>query len=165
MSEEKAFKYFDTPDGHDTFKKLECLMKPILPSAIGIGLFDIILVSKPKGYLPTIGRLMYVSSPFLAAGATFVFVTNGVASVRNKDDKLNWFLGGFATGTVFGAWRRNAMMGFNLGMAFGFIAFLRKLAAQNNFILFPRMKLRYHDVTIQDWTITKERPGKWVTSE
>lgn len=165
MSEEKPYKYFDTPDGQDTFKKLECLMKPMLPTAVGIGLFDIIFVSKPKGYLPTIGRLMYVSSPILAASATFVFVTNGMASVRNKDDRLNWFMGGFATGTIFGAWRRSGMMGFNLGMAFGFFAFLRKMAIQSNFTLFPDMKVMHHNITVKDWTLTKERPRKWLTSE
>lgn len=165
MSEEKPFRYFDSPDGQDIFKKLQCLMKPTILTAVGIGFADIVLVSKPKGYLPTIGRLMYISSPILAASATFVLTTNGVASIRNKDDKLNWFMGGFATGTVFGALKRSGMLGFNLGMAFGFLAFLKKMAVENNFQLSPDIKFKYHEVHVQDWTFTKERPRKWLTSE
>lgn len=165
MSEQKPFKYFDSPDGHDTFKKVQCLMKPTIFISGAIGLFDVVCLSQPKGYLPTIGRLMYVSSPFIAATTTFVLVSNGLGSVRNKDDKLNWFVGGFATGTIFGAWRRSGMMGFNLGMALGLVALLRKMAVEQNVTLFPDPKPRYHEVHVHDWTLTKDRPGKWVTSE
>lgn len=163
MSLQKPYKYFDTPDGYDVGKKLICLMKPIVTIALPIGLADVILVTRPKGYLAVLGRMAYVSSPIFGASLSFLVVTNGLASIRNKEDKLNWFLGGFSAGSIFGAFARNRMLGFNLGIAFGTIAFLRKYAAECDFVLFPDFKF-YHDGPIaSDWTLTKYRPGNWTT--
>lgn len=165
MSEENPYSYFDTPDGQDVDKKLKCFMKPTLQYTLGIALGDIVLYSKPKGYLSTVGRVAYISSPILAAGGTFVLATNTAAAIRKKDDKLNWFMGGFASGTIFGAWRRSGMLGFNLGMALGLIAFLKKMAVENNYTIFPELKVKFHEVHVQDWTLTKDRPRNWVTHE
>lgn len=165
MSEEKSYNYFDTPDGQDIDKKLKCFLKPTLQWAVGIAISDVLLYSRPKGYLPIIGRIAYISSPIVAAGGTFVLATNTAAIIRKKDDKLNWFLGGFASGSIFGAWRRNGMLGFNLGIAFGVLAFLRKLAVENNYTIFPSFKVKFHEVHVQDWSLTKDRPRNWVTHE
>lgn len=165
MSPVKPYKYFDTPSGYDVDKKFMCLMKPTFVTAATLGFGDVFLFSKPKGYGSIITRVVYLSSPLFASSLSFLLVTNGLAGIRKKDDKLNWFLGGFSAGTIFGAFRGNGMLGFNLGMAFGAMAFIRKMAAENNFELIPPYKL-YHDGPIAtDWTLTKHIPGNWTTGE
>lgn len=167
MSAEKPYEYFDTPDGHDVFKKLRCFMGPTTEWAVGLGIADVALNSHPKGYLATLTRMAYIGSPIIGAGATFVLATNALASIRKKDDKLNWFLGGFAAGTVFGAWKRNGFLGFNVGMAFGIIACLKKYTVEMNYTILPDMTkgIQHHNVYIYDWSLTKERPGNWTTGK
>lgn len=165
MAQKKPYHYLDSPDGEDIFKKLWYVMKPTTLAAGFVGLSDILLYSHPKGYVPTLSRLAYMGTPILAAGATFVLTVNSLASIRKKDDKLNWFLGGFATGTIFGAWTRNKMLGFNLGMFLGFVAFLNKMGIENKFDIIPKRQRIIYDVNRIDWTLFKDRPGNWTTGK
>ncbi|XP_056637483.1 uncharacterized protein LOC130445692 [Diorhabda sublineata] len=168
MSQEvKPYKYFDTPDGCDVFRKLWCVMKPATLTAFGIGTFDVLAWSHPKGYLPTFGRYIYVGTPILGASATFVLVTNGVTSLRKKDDRLNWFIGGFSAGAFVGAWKKNPMVGFNTGMVFGILAVCRKVLQENNWNVIPpdNIPIASQNVWNYDFSLTRDRPGNWTTGK
>lgn len=166
MSEGKPYEYFDTPDGYDVDKKLICLLKPTTLVALTVGFGEVITFSKPKGYLQGIGRVAYISSPFFASSLSFLVVTNGLASLRKKDDKLNWFLGGFSVGPVWGAFTRNRAVGFNLGLFVGALCFLKKLAVEKGYVLYnPNIKLYHSNIVASDYTLTKHIPGNWTTGK
>ncbi|CAG9834860.1 unnamed protein product [Diabrotica balteata] len=160
----KTYSYFDTPDGHDVLEKFWCVMKPASLTAFGIGTIDVVAWSHPKGYLPTLGRYAYMGFPIVGASAAFVLVTNASASLRKKDDNWNWFIGGFSAGSVLGAWKRHAMIGFNCGMFFGILAVCRKIMADNNWEVTPSVTpVATQNAWNYDFTLTKERPGNWTT--
>lgn len=140
-------------------------MAPTALTASSIALYDIFLYSKPKGYLPIVGRAAFVSAPIFASSATFILVSNGVGSIRKKDDLFNWFMGGFAVGPIFGAIKRSGMFGFNLGMALGLIGLLTKYAVQRDYTIFRDTQFYHTGFIATDWTFTKERKGNWTTGE
>lgn len=161
----KQFNYFSAPDGENVYAKLAHLMKPAAITATGLAISDVMLVSHPKGYLSTISRLVYVGSPFVGATAAFVLTTNGLASIRKKQDKWNWFAGGMCAGSVFGAWKRSVTIGFHFGVVIGLAAVLTKLANEKGWDLFPMDTPISHMVIWDpDWTLIKERPKNWVKS-
>ncbi|XP_023019619.1 NADH dehydrogenase (ubiquinone) B14.7 subunit [Leptinotarsa decemlineata] len=163
----RPYKYFDTPDGHDVFKKYLCLLKPAGQVTAAAGIFDVVAWSHPKGYLPILGRFVYVGTPIIGATTAFVFTTNGLASLRNKDDKLNWFLGGFAAGALVGAWRGKTMFGFNLGMLFGLMAVVRKYSEDRGWQFSPPngVPIMNQGIWQYDFSLFKERPRTWTTGK
>ncbi|VEN52141.1 unnamed protein product [Callosobruchus maculatus] len=167
MAQLRPYRYFDTPDGQDTFKKLWAVMKPAIPTTFFIGTADVLLHSHPKGYMETLGRYGYIAFPIIGASTVFVCTTNIAASVRNKDDKINWFLGGFAAGAMMGVWRKRAMTGWNMGMLFGFLAVMRKHAQENGWNITPPddTPIATRGIWEVDWTLTAERPRNWTTGK
>ncbi|CAH1117297.1 unnamed protein product [Phaedon cochleariae] len=166
-SEIKPYSYFDAPSGEDVFNKWYCLMKPTALTAAGIGIFDVLAWSHPKGYLPTLGRLVHVCWPLFGASTAFVVTSNISSSLRKKDDNLNWFIGGFAAGSVFGLWRKRTIVGFNMGMLFGTLAVIRKIMHDNNWLVTPPndIVIGSQGVWDYDFTLTKHRPGNWTTGK
>lgn len=168
VQQQKPYRYFDTPDGQDTFKKLWCVLKPTSLVALGISTCDVMLYSHPKGYLQTLGRYAYVGLPIVGVSTAFVCTTNLVASLRHKDDKINWFLGGFAAGSVFGVWSRRTIVGFNMGMVLGIFAIVKKTAVENGWALHPAEFKTMHRgawAATPDFTLTAERPRNWTTTK
>lgn len=163
--EVKPYSYFDTPDGEDVIKKLWYVLKPTSLVAVGLSIADVLTVSQPKTYLQILGRFAYVSTPVLAAASSFVIITNMAASVRKKDDKFNWAVGGYAVGTVFGVWRKNFGQGLLVGTMAAAIAVGKKRAVQNNYTIIPPWNVQYSgsDAFSGDYTLTKERPKNWTT--
>lgn len=113
-------------------------------------------------------RYVYVSAPVYAATAAFVGVSNISGSIRKKDDGLNWLAGGFAAGSLLGAYLKSYKVGCIAGTAFGVIAFGVKTADLKNFPLYKKKIViaeggaRSHKF---DWTLTQERPRNWVAGE
>lgn len=161
---EEPYRYSNTPDGEDISKKFKYVMVPTMQWAIGIGLADIVLYSKPKGYFQTMRRMVYIASPIMLAGASFVLVTNLLAKYREKDDKLNWFSGGFAAGVLTSMYAKKNMTRFNFGMFIGVIMLLRKHAFQTQSILLPKIEHRIRNFS-WDGTYTRNRPGNWTSRE
>lgn len=60
------------------------------------------MYTKPQGYVPTLGAYVRSTVPLAGAGAVFAAVTCASTSLRGKDDKLNYFLGGSAAGGIIG---------------------------------------------------------------
>jgi len=167
-SPKKKYQYFDSPDGEDTFKKLWCVLKPTLPAAAFIGMCDVAVWSQPKGYLNTAVRYSAVVLPIIGIASTFVVATNGIASIRQKDDRINWFFGGFIAGSTFGILTRNKMFGFNMGILGGIAATIRKAADQQGWEIIPKdTKLRIGGATVclRDYSLTAEKPRNWTTGK
>ncbi|CAG9760222.1 unnamed protein product [Ceutorhynchus assimilis] len=158
--------YFDTPDGEDVMKKLWCVVRPTLPTATLIGIGDVLLYSYPKGYLNSALRFTAVAAPIVGIASTFVLVTNGMTSLRKKDDKLNWFVGGFVAGSCVGLVKRNRMWGFNTGMLFGILGVIRKECAQRGYEISPsnppRSRRGGATSCLMDLSLTAERPRNWT---
>lgn len=167
MSKEiKPYRYFDTPDGQDVVQKLWFVLKPTFYTAIGFSTCDVLLRSYPKTYSQLIGRYLYITGPMLAISSTFVIVTNLAASIRKKeDDVLNWAIGGYAAGGIYGVWRKSTPTGLLVGTAFALIAMGKKLAVQNNYTLFPPFSPMHNGPLVgrYDYTLTKERPKNYTT--
>ncbi|KAJ8925947.1 hypothetical protein NQ315_009800 [Exocentrus adspersus] len=136
-AETRPYKYFDTPDGQDTFKKLWAALKPTAMIAFGVATTDVMLYSHPKGYLPTLARYATVGLPIMGVTTTFVCTTNMVTSLRKKDDLFNWFVGGFAAGSVFGFITKKPMVGFNMGMLLGVAAMIKKHGVDHGWVFHP----------------------------
>lgn len=60
------------------------------------------MLSKTQGYVPTLACYVRSTVPAAAAGATFAAVTCAATTLRKKDDKINYFLGGASAGGIFG---------------------------------------------------------------
>ncbi|KAL1501941.1 hypothetical protein ABEB36_007168 [Hypothenemus hampei] len=165
----KPYKYLDTPDGYDVDKKLWSVLKPTIPLAGLAGLSDVLLVSHPKGVYNSAVRFAGVTLPIVGVASTFVLVTNGLASFREKDDHLNWFVGGFAAGSLIGAVTKNKFLGFNMGMAFGIFGLIRKEMAIHGWtITNPNYHIKQTNIgtnVLLDFSITDERPGNWTTGK
>lgn len=111
-------------------------------------------------------RYVYLTTPAVAAGATFVAVSNISGSIRKKDDALNWFVGGFASGSVLGAYFKSYKIGMLTATAFGLLAMGLKVAHLNNFKVYNDNKYAIQGRVVAhrlDWTLTSERPRNWTT--
>lgn len=160
-----SYKYYDTPMGEDVFKKLWVSGRIAGAAGLLISTCDVMLYSYPKGYLQTMGRYIYITGPFIATAAAFTTTANMLASARGKDDRLNYFLGGVAAGTIIGTWRKSLMVGFAFSVAFGVMGIVRKDALDNNWLFNPPVVRSYSGPNAHnyDFTLTKERPRNWTT--
>ncbi|KAJ3649825.1 hypothetical protein Zmor_021545 [Zophobas morio] len=167
--ESKAFDYAKSPDGEDVFPKLAAIFKPVALTAFGVSTLDVMLYSHPKGYMQTLGRYIHFSWPIFGAATAFVLGSNIAGSVRAKDDRLNWFIGGMMAGSVYGVWRRTTVGGLAVGVALGMLAVGKKYANLNGtHLLYPdKFNVQYGGFRSgqQDWTLMKHRPGNWTTGE
>lgn len=159
------YKYFDTPDGQDTIKKLWVATKSMAVVSLTVATADVLLYSHPKGYLSTLGRYAYICFPLLGMSTAFVMLKNSAANVRGKDDKLNWVIGALAAGGIFGAWRKSVTAGFTACSTLSGIAMLKKHALQNNWTLLDyETKIQEGGIRSvrHDFTLTAHRPGNWI---
>lgn len=76
----------------------------IFPSLAGlvVSTYDVLMYTKPQGYVPTLGAYLRSTVPLAGAGAAFAAVTCASTALRGKDDKLNYFLGGSSAGGIIG---------------------------------------------------------------
>ncbi|ENN79451.1 uncharacterized protein LOC109534839 [Dendroctonus ponderosae] len=162
----QTYSYFDTPDGEETGKKLLCVLRTAVPASISVALGNVMLYSHPKGIVNTGLKMASITLPMVGIASTFVLATNGLASIRKKDDHLNWFLGGFLAGSCTGLWRRNRMFGFNMGMLGGILAAVRKELLVQGWDIVPQ-DYQFHPggptFCLMDYSLTKERPKNWTT--
>ncbi|XP_060536643.1 uncharacterized protein LOC132708365 [Cylas formicarius] len=166
--ESKPYRYFDTPDGEDVFKKLWIVLKPSAVLAVAASTTDVLLYSKPKGFINILFRFSSISFPILTVSTAFVLSTNLVASIRKTNDNTNWFLGGFTAGTTFGFLTRRPMIGFNMGLLLGVAALVKKNSQLSGYTLTPpsvktsrgSLWLLHHDLSL-----LAERPRNWTTGQ
>lgn len=80
-------KYYDSPEGKDAFGKMFVANKYAIGAGLGWSTADILFVSKPQGYLPTIGRYIHFTGPFVGMASAFTMATLTATNIRGKDDK------------------------------------------------------------------------------
>ncbi|XP_047473562.1 NADH dehydrogenase [ubiquinone] 1 alpha subcomplex subunit 11-like [Penaeus chinensis] len=86
--------YTDNPDGKECFQKIWACTKYSGMLGLVVSTYDVLMYTKPQGYVPTLGAYIRSTVPLAGAGAVFAAVTCASTSLRGKDDKLNYFLGG-----------------------------------------------------------------------
>lgn len=92
------YRYYQTPDGEEYAQKLYWLVRPAIDLGFFLGVTDVMLVTRPIGWLPLIERFTRVSiRPIMTA---FIFETTVymATKLRKKDDGFNHVFGGLACG-------------------------------------------------------------------
>ncbi|XP_045466567.1 uncharacterized protein LOC123675263 [Harmonia axyridis] len=161
----KKYDYFAKPDGEDIPQKLWYTLQPAVAAALSLSTIDVMLMSKPKGYVNILMRYAYVSFPVIGCTAAFVLTSNFVGALRKESDRVNWAVGGAAAGGVVGIWSRKPSTGCLCAIAFGFLGALRKFAADNNIVINPTDSRAHFSLRSggYDYTLAKEIPGKYTT--
>jgi NADH dehydrogenase (ubiquinone) 1 alpha subcomplex subunit 11 len=163
-----GYSYYDTPDGEDCFKKLWYTTKIAAVSGLVVSAIDVRLYSHAQGLYPTAARFAHFTLPFIGMAAAFTATTCLATSVRHKNDKLNYFLGGCAAGGVYGAWRRSFVAGFAGSIILGTMAVVKKMSLEEGWEIIPEEILHSYGSlrgSRHDWTVTAPRPKTWKESE
>ncbi|XP_071454704.1 NADH dehydrogenase [ubiquinone] 1 alpha subcomplex subunit 11 [Hetaerina americana] len=162
-----SYQYYDTPDGEDCFKKLWISTKYASMIGLAASTGDVLLLSHPKGYFQTAARYVVITAPLVGMAATFTLSTCALTSIRKRDDHLNYFLGGCATGSVYGAVRKCGVTGFVSSLIFGVGAVVLKSFVVNDWPFFRMKYARAYggvDHYLNDWTLLKPYPRRWKKS-
>ena len=134
--------YYDAPEGQDLAGKMIATNRFALTGTTAYAVADILMLSKPKGYLPTIARFCYFALPAIGMATAFTMTTFFATNLREKNDKLNYALGGIAAGGVCGAWRRNVGKGLAMSGIFAVAAIIKKMSIDEGWEFFPEIKHR-----------------------
>ncbi|XP_067634178.1 NADH dehydrogenase [ubiquinone] 1 alpha subcomplex subunit 11 [Eurosta solidaginis] len=158
MSMLKSFQYYNHPEGQDIFGKMVATNKYAAVTGLFYSVADVLMYSKPKGYLPTLGRIAYIIGPMMGMASAFTLTTYASTNIRGKDDKFNYFLGGFAAGGVYGAWQKNHVSGLVVGLFLGIAGGVKKLSKQEGWEFFPNVVHRSGNLFIEehDFTLMKD---------
>jgi len=132
-----GYKYYDSPEGQDCFPKMWYLTKNALKVGVVAATWDVLLYSHPKGYAQTAGRFLFYTGPLAAMAAGFAATTCVANSVRGKDDRTNYVLGGLTSGVVFGAWARNLRAGVYGSAILATAAYVKKMSVEQGWEFFP----------------------------
>ncbi|KAK7864964.1 hypothetical protein R5R35_004946 [Gryllus longicercus] len=160
-----VYKYYDSPEGEDCFKKLWFTTKIAAAAGLTWSTLDVILHSHPQGYVQTVARYGHFTLPFIGIAAAFTTTVCVATSVRKKDDHLNYALGGAAAGSIFGIWRKSTFNGCRMGIVFIIAALVKKSSVEDGWNFFPsnivRQKGSLRGVR-HDYSLTEERPRNWT---
>ena len=163
-----GYSYYDTPDGHDCFKKLGYTTSIAGLSGLVVSAVDVRLYSHTQGFYPTAARFVHFTFPFMGMAAAFTAATCMATNLRHKDDKLNYFIGGCAAGAVFGAWRKSGVAGVVASAFLGAAAFVKKSSLEEGWEIIPKAPLKMHGgvfTSRHDYTLTQGPPKTWKTKE
>lgn len=162
-----GYRYFDSPVGEDTHKKLWFVTKLTGSAGIMISTCDVVLHSHPKTYLHALGRYVYITGPLIGIGLAHTAGTNMAASIRKKDDQWNYLIGAISGGSVVGAWRKCVMTGFVSTLAFAAAGFTVKYGLDEGWRFFKTIKTQYNVINTKqyDYTLVAERERGWTTGK
>ncbi|KAL4107742.1 hypothetical protein QTP88_018034 [Uroleucon formosanum] len=165
------YTYYDTPDGKDLIKKLFYTNKQVSIIGFGLATSEIILISKPYGYLNTAYRYGQLMGPMFAATSTFCLVTHVATNIRGKDDMVNYAIGGFSTGILTGLIVNQKLFGFWLAVSLACIGAAKKHSKLNNYEFYPtypKVRKPVHGdfrTPYKNWTLYESRPKGWIAAE
>ncbi|KAK7085174.1 hypothetical protein SK128_015718 [Halocaridina rubra] len=150
--------YSDAPDGEGCFEKIWATSKLAGMAGFLVGAHDVVMITKPQGYVPTILTFSRTFLPITAAGATFAAVTCTACNLRKKDDKWNYFIGGGVGGSIFGVATKSFKVGFPCSVFFACLAVLYKDSRDNGWSFFPEIRHKYgaFDHMSHDFTLRKD---------
>ncbi|CAD7076825.1 unnamed protein product [Hermetia illucens] len=159
-------KYYDQPEGKDLSGKMIATNKAALTGGLIWSIYDVVLFSKPQGYLPTIGRIASITGPFMGIATAFTLGTYTATNVRGKDDTINYVIGGYCAGAVYGAWKRNLAAGIATGTFFALLGLTKKLSIMEGWDLFPEQKGRgWISLHEHDFTLMRDPAKNWTTGK
>lgn len=78
--------YYDKPEGQDAFGKMIAANRFALSAGLIFSTYEVLFVSKPQGYINTIGRYGYFIGPLMGMASAFTMTTYTAARLRGKDD-------------------------------------------------------------------------------
>lgn len=111
--------YYENPEGTDAFGKICATNKYAILTGFAWGTVDVLMVTKPKGYLPIMARYAYNVGPMMGMASAFTLGTFAATNLRKKDDRWNYVIGGICAGGVYGAWMRTINGGAVAAIFFG----------------------------------------------
>ncbi|KAJ6633315.1 NADH dehydrogenase [ubiquinone] 1 alpha subcomplex subunit 11 [Pseudolycoriella hygida] len=158
--------YYKHPEGQDVFGKMLATNSMALGAGLIFSKYDILFITKPKGYVQTLGRCGYFCGPFMGMATAFTMTTYAANRLRGKDDTWNYILGACASAGVFGAWRRSFVLGCEAALYFSIVAAIKKLSINEGWEFFPHFdKHEYGHIRYlqNDFTLTEERPKAYIT--
>lgn len=108
--------------------------------------------------------------PMYAAATTFCAVTYVSTKLREKDDELNYAIGGFSSGILTGMLMKKNVFGCWLGISFAIMGAVKKHSKINNYEFFPIEKIRKpvhgdFNTPYRNWTLYEQRPKGWIAVE
>ncbi|KAI5634941.1 NADH dehydrogenase [Phthorimaea operculella] len=151
-------RYYDTPDGCDVPTKVMVTARYGVLAGLVISTYDVLMYSHPVGLGPLISRYLVHTLPLAAMGATFAAVANGVQIARNKDDGLNYFLGGVACGPLLAYWLGSKHAVVPGAIFLGAIAFIKKTGVDEGWTFIPHIQPHRGLVWSwrNDWTLARD---------
>uniref|UniRef100_T1D542 NADH dehydrogenase [ubiquinone] 1 alpha subcomplex subunit 11 n=1 Tax=Psorophora albipes TaxID=869069 RepID=T1D542_9DIPT len=157
--------YYDSPEGTDLFGKMVATNKYALAAGLGWSSFEVLMISRPKGVVPSLARYVYFTGPFMGIASAFTVGAYAANKLRGKDDTWNYAVGAFAAGGVYGAWRRNVVSGLVAGLFFSIAGLVKKNSIDKGWEFFPEVK--QHGISAlnpnrYDYTLTAEREKGWT---
>lgn len=78
--------YYDKPEGQDAFGKMVATNRLALGTGLVFSMYDILFLTKPQGYIKTLGRVGYFCGPFMGMASAFTMTTYAATRLRGKDD-------------------------------------------------------------------------------
>lgn len=153
-----SYKYYDTPEGQDIYKKVFVTSKYAAITGLGVATFDVLMYSHPKGIFNTVNRYAFFMGPMVGMAAAFTVTANAAQNIREKNDVWNYFLGGVASGAVFGAWNKTVAGAVPMALILGAIGMLKKTAIDNDWVLVPEVTTAHKSIRSvkHDWTMAKD---------
>lgn len=110
--------YYDKPEGQDAFGKMVATNRYALLVGLTVSTYDVLMRTKPSGYMAAIGRFGFITGPCVGMASAFTMTTLAANKLRGKDDTLNYVAGALASASVFGACQRSAVSGGLAAVAF-----------------------------------------------
>merc|ERR1712198_114864 len=135
--------YSDHPDGEQCFEKMLICAKNAGLFGVVVSTYDLLMITKPQGYVPAIGCYIRGTVPFATAGITFAAVACMSTKLRKKDDHLNYFLAGASAGGIFGVARKSFRVGVPTGFLLGIASIYFKDSIDNKWSFFPSFTHQY----------------------
>jgi len=107
----------------------------------------------------------------IAATSTFCIAAHVSYKIRGKDDEINYAIGGYAAGALFGALIKHNLIGMWLGVACALIGTAKKHSLLNGYQIyppFPKHRKPVHGnfrTPYNNWSLYEERPKGWIAAE
>ncbi|XP_042877195.1 NADH dehydrogenase [ubiquinone] 1 alpha subcomplex subunit 11-like [Penaeus japonicus] len=152
--------YSDHPDGKECFEKIWACTKYSGLLGLVVSTYDVLMFTKPQGYVPTLGAYVRSTVPLAGAGAAFAAVTCASTALRGKDDKYNYLLGGGSAGGIIGVAARSFRVGVPVAFFLGAAAVIYKDSKENGWELFPKITHRVGSFDHVNYDFTLQKPYK-----
>merc|ERR1711970_1115982 len=131
--------YTDHPDGEQCFHKMLVCGKNAGLVGVVASTYDLLMISKPQGYVPAIGCYIRGTVPLAAAGVTFAVISCMATNLRHKNDYYNYLWGGAAAGGIIGVAKKSFKVGVPTAFFLGLAAVIFKDSLDNKWEIFPKM--------------------------